>query len=68
MRCIYCNVDLPDTYKLCPLCGKEASEDEAKIKGLSSVPYSKNPPSLNDKVKKEKSPFCIEKVKAFFNR
>ncbi len=68
MRCNYCNVDLPETYKLCPLCGNPASDEQVRIEGITAVPYPDNPPSQEIVIKKEKSPFTFEKIKAFFNR
>ena len=51
MRCRNCNVDLPDTYTVCPLCSGKASPDEALIGGLrlaefpdvKTEPYKRDP-------------------------
>lgn len=67
MRCKHCNVDLPETYKTCPLCANETTDEEAVIKNMKAVPYSKDEPSEASRVKKEKPPFSMEKVKAYFN-
>ena len=67
MRCKECNVDLAEGYKLCPLCGSPASDEEARIKGLTAVPYSKNPPKEAE-LKKEKNRLSVERIRAYFNR
>ncbi len=67
MRCKHCNVDLPENYKLCPLCGNAASYEETKIKGLSSVSYPKNEATAVQEPKQKKSKFSFEKIKAYFN-
>lgn len=67
MRCEKCNVDLPESYTRCPLCGGEPVDIEAKIKGMKAVPYSDLPITPTEKVKKEKTDFTTEKIKAFFN-
>lgn len=67
MRCRHCNVDLSETYTKCPLCGEKAENDEARLKGLKNAPYPHNVPTEVQQVKKKKTPFSIEKVKAFFN-
>lgn len=68
MRCKHCNIDLPETYTRCPLCGNAPSDEEPKIKGFEAVPY----PDGNGKEKaaeleKNKAPFSFEKIKAYFN-
>lgn len=68
MRCNKCNVDLPETYKSCPLCHSATIDEEVKIKGMSAVSYPKGPAPKEDELEKAKIPFCFEKVKAFFNR
>lgn len=68
MRCKECNVDLPENYTLCPLCNNPASDDEVKIKGITAVPYPLNAPDKEAEIKKVKTPFSIEKLKAYFNR
>ncbi len=68
MRCRECNVDLSEEYKNCPLCGLEAFEDEAKIKNIKDAPYPKNVVAESqEKVKKPKTAFTFEKIKAYFN-
>ena len=67
MRCKECNVDLPENYTLCPLCGSAAADEEVKIKGLKAVPYSTEPAPEKTELKKIKSPFSFEKIKAYFN-
>ncbi len=68
MRCIKCNVDLGETYTLCPLCGEKASNDEPLLKGFSVAPYPKNSP-VKPMPKSEKNGYglTLEKLKAFFN-
>ena len=67
MRCNKCNVDLPENYTRCPLCAGEPTDCETKIKGLNAVPYSDLPiPEAKD-IKKEKTSFTFEKLKAYFN-
>lgn len=41
MRCRECNVDLPETYTACPLCGAKASPDEPVLKGIRTAEYPK---------------------------
>lgn len=68
MRCRKCNVDLAETYTLCPLCGERASEDAPLIEGITVAPYPKNSPVKP--MKKEENPakgISKEKIKAFFN-
>ncbi len=50
MRCRNCNVDLPDTYTVCPLCSGKASPDEALIGGirLAEFPDVKTEPYKRD--------------------
>ena len=68
MRCRECNVDLSETYTKCPLCGAQAYDDEARVKGISPAPYPHGDvPTADKHIKKHKTPFCLEKVKAFFN-
>lgn len=68
MRCIACNVDLSETYTVCPLCGEKASDEPAKLQGLKPAPYPHNAPVKKaENEKKEKTPFSIEKLKAYFN-
>lgn len=51
MRCRECNVDLPETYAVCPLCGKAASNDPPVLEGIRTAeyprvktePYKRNP-------------------------
>ncbi len=44
MRCRECNVDLPETYTTCPLCGTKASADPAVIKDIRVAEYPKLAP------------------------
>ncbi len=68
MRCNKCNVDLGETYTLCPLCGEKASNDEPLLKGFSVAPYPENTPVKEmPKDNKTGKNFSIEKIKAFFN-
>ncbi len=67
MRCEKCNVDLPESYTRCPLCGSEPSDIEARIKNKTAVPYSDKPCVNAEVKKKEKTPFTTEKIKAYFN-
>lgn len=41
MRCRNCNVDLPESYTACPLCGSKASNDEPLIKDIRTAEYPK---------------------------
>ncbi len=68
MRCTKCNVDLAETYTLCPLCGEKASNDEPVLKGFTVAPYPKNSPvKPAEKEKKPTYGLSKEKIKAFFN-
>lgn len=67
MRCDKCKVDLPESYTRCPLCGSEPVDSEVKIKGKTAVPYSELPILPAEKIKKEKTKFTLEKIKAYFN-
>ncbi len=68
MRCRECNVDLSETYTKCPLCGEKAYDDEPKIKGIKPAPYPHGKtPQISVQSEKKKTPFSIEKIKAFFN-
>lgn len=68
MRCKACNIDLSETYTQCPLCGEKAVDEPAKLQGLKPAPYPHNVPVRKaDDKKREKTPFSIEKLKAFFN-
>lgn len=68
MRCKACNVDLSETYTQCPLCGEKAVDELAKLQGLKPAPYPHNVPVRKaENKKKEKTPFSIEKLKAYFN-
>lgn len=69
MRCKACNVDLSETYTRCPLCGEKAVDEPAKLKGLKPAPYPKNSPVVKPLAeKREKTPFDMEKLKAYFNK
>jgi len=41
MRCRECNVDLPDNYTACPLCGAMPSDDAVLIQGVRTAEYPK---------------------------
>ena len=41
MRCRECNVDLPETYTACPLCGTKASPDAPVIEGIRTAEFPK---------------------------
>ncbi|NLX93105.1 MAG: hypothetical protein GXZ02_04460 [Clostridiales bacterium] len=38
MRCTFCNVDLEDTGKTCPLCGKPAADEKPHVVRIAN-PY-----------------------------
>lgn len=68
MRCKKCNVDLAETYTLCPLCGEKASDDAPLLEGLTATPYPKNSPVIPfKKTEKPKYGLSKERLKAFFN-
>lgn len=68
MRCKACNVDLSETYTLCPLCGEKASDEPPMLKGMKPAPYPKNVPvAVKEEEKKVKTAFSTEKLKAYFN-
>ena len=68
MRCKACNVDLSETYTVCPLCGEKASDEPARLQGLRPAPYPHNAPVKKaENEKKEKTPFSLEKLRAYFN-
>lgn len=67
MRCNKCNVDLPESYTRCPLCGSKPTDCEPKITGLNTVPYSVSPIGEQKNFQKEKAEFSFEKIKAYFN-
>ncbi len=67
MRCKECNIDLAETYTICPLCGSKASEEEAKLTGIKVAPYSKAEPVKETGVPKAAKKFSLEKLKAIFN-
>ena len=68
MRCRKCNVDLAETYTLCPLCGEKASNDEPQLKGITEAPYPKNSPVKPiEKADKPRYGLSKERIKAFFN-
>lgn len=41
MRCRECNVDLPEEYTACPLCGGKVSDDAPLIEGVTLAEYPK---------------------------
>ena len=68
MRCIKCNVDLGETYTLCPLCGEKASNDEPHLKGFTVAPYPKTAEVAQiPKTKKPSYGLSFDRIKAFFN-
>ena len=67
MRCDKCNVDLPESYTRCPLCGSSPVNCEVKIKGMNAVDYSDRKPMPSETVNAEKTAFTFEKIKAYFN-
>ncbi len=68
MRCKFCNVDLSETYTKCPLCGEKASDEAPRLLGLKPAPYPKNAPVVKQvEEKKAKTPFSVEKLKAYFS-
>ena len=68
MRCRKCNVDLAETYTLCPLCGEKASDDTPLLEGFTVAPYPKNSPVLPmEKAEKPRYVLSLERLKAFFN-
>ena len=56
MRCRACNVDLPDNYTACPLCGEKTSPDEVKISGIR---YSECPKVKTEKYKPNPFPIFL---------
>lgn len=68
MRCRKCNVDLAETYTLCPLCGEKASDDAPLLEGFTVAPYPKNSPVIPaEKTEKPKYGLSLDRLKAFFN-
>ncbi|MGN1194558.1 MAG: hypothetical protein ACI4SB_03660 [Acutalibacteraceae bacterium] len=67
MRCEKCNIDLPESYGLCPLCGGKPDNAQANLRVSAYVPYSKEAKKDDILFEKENQPFCAEKLKAFFN-
>lgn len=39
MRCTECNVDLSENVKVCPLCGKKASDEAPVLEGMKTAEY-----------------------------
>lgn len=39
MRCKECNVDLPEEYTKCPLCGAAAVSEPVVLEGIKTAPY-----------------------------
>ena len=57
-----------ENYTKCPLCGSVAQNDEAKVKGITPAPYPHSEFVTETEItEKVKTPFTIEKLKAFFN-
>ena len=67
MRCKNCNVDLGEKYTVCPLCSGAATNESAKIQGISTAEYSSDTPVKAYDVPKAEKSFSIKKIKAFFN-
>lgn len=67
MRCKKCSVDLPESYRICPLCGEKAVNEPSKLAVCAYVPYSKEPVREQEAFPKEKSGISREKIKAYFN-
>lgn len=67
MRCKHCNVDLAETYTLCPLCGEKVADEEPKLEGIKVAPYSVSAPTKEVGIPKAKKNFSLEKLKAIFN-
>ena len=68
MRCRKCNVDLAETYTLCPLCDEKASDDKPILKGFTVASYPKNlPVKPYEKEEKVSRKLSKEKIKAYFN-
>lgn len=67
-KCEKCNVDLSQSYGICPLCGEKAVEGEIRVKNLKPAPYPHNAPvKPAEKSKKYKTGTDAEKIKAYFN-
>ena len=56
MRCRECNIDLPENYTACPLCGAKTYADEHKIKGIR---YSECPKVKTQKYRPSAFPFFL---------
>lgn len=68
MRCKECNVDLPETYTKCPLCGNAASDDELQFKNIKYMPYPRGQyETIALESIKTKKKFSFEKIKAFLS-
>ena len=68
MRCRKCNVDLAETYTVCPLCNEKASDDAPLLEGFTVAPYPKDSPVRpTDKPQKIRYGLNKERIKAFFN-
>lgn len=39
MRCNECNVDLGESYHICPLCGAKAKDNPPHLSGIEEAPY-----------------------------
>ena len=49
MRCNECNVDLGESYHICPLCGAKAADEPPRLEGLEEAPY----PDVSKSVEEE---------------
>lgn len=56
MRCRECNIDLPENYTACPLCGAKTSPDAPKIEGIR---YSECPKVATAKYVPSAFPFFL---------
>ncbi|MBQ5904446.1 MAG: hypothetical protein IIW88_01070, partial [Clostridia bacterium] len=67
-RCKHCDIDLGEEYTVCPLCGESTVNENKKIAGFETAPYplTYSIPT-HEKIKTEKAPFSIEKLKAYFS-
>lgn len=67
-RCKHCDIDLGEEYTVCPLCGESTVNENKKIAGFETAPYplTYSIPT-HEKIKTEKVPFSIEKLKAYFS-
>jgi hypothetical protein len=67
MRCKECNADLGENYSRCPLCGSVPTDEEPKLKGITTAPFSTDTPVKESGITKAKAVLSKEKIKAIFN-